>query len=132
VNFFSSGKKIIGSSPELPVNWWSKFFWLGSFLVSSAQNRFVISHTVNRGSSVVAQSYLSHLKKSYLRDFKDLPRLPKGMAFIPFLSLFIPKDRENFGRGRKCCLSFAIKRDKKGIKAIPFGSLDLPPQELDH
>jgi hypothetical protein len=45
------------------------------------------------------------------------------MAFIPFLSLFIAKDRENFERGRKCSLSFAMKRDKKEIKAIPFGTL---------
>jgi hypothetical protein len=39
-------------------------------------------------------------------------RLPKEMAFIPLLSLFIAKDRENFERGRKCSLSFAMKRDK--------------------
>jgi hypothetical protein len=49
--------------------------------------------------------------------------LPKEMSFIPFLLFFIAKDRENFKRGRKCCLSFAMKRDKKGIKAIFFGSL---------
>jgi hypothetical protein len=39
------------------------------------------------------------------------------------LSLVIAKDRKNFWRGRDYSLSFAMKRDKKGIKAITFGSL---------
>ena len=39
------------------------------------------------------------------------------------LFLFIAKNKNNFGRGRECSLSFAMKRDKKEIKAIPFGSL---------
>ena len=54
-----------------------------------------------------------------------ISRLPKGMDFISFLSLFIAKDRDNFRRGCKCSLSFALKRDKKGIKAILFGSLTI-------
>jgi hypothetical protein len=45
-----------------------------------------------------------------------LIRLPKGI-----LSLFIAKDRENFERGRKCSLFFAMKRDK----SHPFWKPDL-------
>jgi hypothetical protein len=50
-------------------------------------------------------------------------RLPKGMAFILFLSLFIVKDKQHLRPRPKFSLSFAMKRDKKGIKAILFGSL---------
>ena len=41
-----------------------------------------------------------------------LSRLPKGMAFIPFLFLSIAKDREHLRPRPKFSLSFAMKRDK--------------------
>ena len=47
-------------------------------------------------------------------------RLRAGLqrnGFNPFLSLFIAKDKEYLGRGRDSSLSFAMKRDEKGIKA---------------
>jgi hypothetical protein len=53
-------------------------------------------------------------------DCITIDQASKGDGFYP---VFIAKDRENLGRGCKFSLSFAMKRDKGGMKAIPFGSL---------
>jgi hypothetical protein len=50
-------------------------------------------------------------------------QINRKIPFIPLLSLFIVKDRQHLRPRPKFYLSFAMKRDKKGIKAIPFGSL---------
>ena len=86
--------------------------------MSFQKNRYIKRKLVLKEAYIIQEHLLSiwFQKRLYAR-------ILKRMAFILFLSLFIANHRENFQRGRKCPLSFAMKRDKKRITAILLGSL---------
>lgn len=79
-------------------------FWIHDFLDSS----LLVSWKTLEGFLERVVKYRKSKNAALLLTI----RLPKGMAFIPFLSLFIAKDKEHLRPRSQFSLSFAMKRDK--------------------